>query len=55
MVQDTPVAVLVAFVIRTLPRAEKAQRKLPGSCGRFSMTNCSVLEWRKVLIIIMRI
>ena len=45
----------MAFVIKTLPSAEKAQRKFPGSCGRLSMTNCSVLQWRKMLIIIMRI
>ena len=41
--QETPVFVLVAFVIKTLPRAVKAHRKFPGNCGRFSMTSCSVL------------
>lgn len=44
MVQDTPVLVRVALVIRTFPRAENAQRKLPGSCGRFSITSCRVLK-----------
>ena len=54
VVQETPVRVLVAFVINTLPRAEKAQRKLPGSCGRFSITNWRVLKYRTVFIMIMR-
>ncbi len=44
VVQDTPVLVLVALVISTLPRAEKAHRKFPGSWGRFSITSCKVLK-----------
>ena len=48
VVQLTPFAVLVAFVSRVLPNAEKAHWNWPLSVGRLSITNESYKKIQKI-------
>ena len=44
-----------AFIIRTFPSAEKAQRSLPEREGRFSMTYCRVLSYLRLIKLLLLI